>query len=79
MWLKKSSIPIHDPKERVSAIVMPHPGHSDDEVADFFAHRGIADIGRLSPGFLSVEAPRDVLKDAESVARVEEKRPKQPR
>ena len=37
MWLKKSSTPIHDPEEHISAIVMPHKGHTDDEVADFFA------------------------------------------
>ncbi|MFI5458346.1 MAG: hypothetical protein ACHRXM_23190 [Isosphaerales bacterium] len=79
MWFKKTSKSIYDPADHISAIVMPHKGRTDDEVVDFFNCRGVSDITRLAPGFLSVNARRDVLKDAESVGRVEQKLPKQTR
>lgn len=62
--------------EVVGAIVMPNPGESDDHVTSALVKLG-AEVHRLAAGFLSVKAPRNVLRSIASIARVEEKATKQ--
>lgn len=62
--------------EIVSAIVMPNHGESEDHVTGMLVSLG-AQVNRLATGFLSVRASRQALRSIASIARVEEKTPKQ--
>jgi hypothetical protein len=70
MWLKKNEPGAKSEDEVVAAIVMPHLGHSDDDVQAFLKSHS-AEVHPLAAGFLSVKATRRALKAVEAMARVE--------
>jgi hypothetical protein len=62
-----------DPNEVISALATPKEGHSTSDIFAVLAAHQIADSSQLTPGVISLRAPRKVLEALESVARVEPK------
>jgi methylaspartate ammonia-lyase len=68
---KRTTVPIHDPNEVVSAILVPHEHQTDSQVTAWLAKRGVSEVKILANRFLSVRADRQTLSDATAVAQVE--------
>lgn len=65
-----------NPEDVISALAMPLEGHSQDEIVEALRRHDVQDMSLLTPQVVSVRAPRRVLQDLESIARVEFKTPR---
>jgi hypothetical protein len=55
--------------DRISALVEPREGHSDEEIANALESGG-AVVRQLAPGVMSVKASRSSLEQVKNIARV---------
>jgi len=62
-----------DPDDVISALAMPLEGHTTSEILAMLAAHNIGDSSELTPQVVSLRAPRKVLQELESIARVEPK------
>lgn len=76
MWVRKRTAAAED-DTKISAIVEPLPGFSDDEVVERLLALGASDVEALGPGFISVQAAPSILRRVESIAHVGIRREKQ--
>lgn len=65
-----------NPDEVVGALAMPLDGHSQNEIIEALREHSVRDVSLLTRDVLSVRAPRRVLKDLETIARIEVKTPR---
>lgn len=75
MSFKKVSQP-RESSEPVAALLEVLPGHDEQVLVEWLRQQGATKVASLAPGFLSVDATRETLRQAESMARVEIKHPK---
>lgn len=62
--------------EPIGALLEVLPGQSEQALVAWLREHGATEIEQLAPGFLSVNAPANMLRDAEAMARVEIKHAK---
>lgn len=63
-------------QEPIGALLEVLPGQNEQALVAWLHDHGATEIEQLAPGFLSVNAPANMLRDAEAMARVEIKHAK---